>query len=58
MKELCCICGKTIVGYGHEAYPLKRGRCCNACNVQVIRKRIILSRQKDHDSKRPNHRAK
>ena len=32
----CCLCGKIIQGYGHNAEPLSKGVCCDECNVQVI----------------------
>mgnify|MGYP001232794598 FL=1 len=42
MKDsTCCICKKRFVGYGHNAEPIKKGQCCNACNVKVIEKRIF-----------------
>lgn len=28
----CVICGELIVGYGHNAVPVRDGRCCNSCN--------------------------
>ncbi|MCQ2793716.1 MAG: hypothetical protein MJ221_04885 [Bacilli bacterium] len=40
MKETCCICGKTIEGYGYNASPLADGRCCGDCHLLVHRKRI------------------
>jgi hypothetical protein len=41
---ICCsICGKDIDGYGNNAEPYKRGRCCNRCNKKyVIPHRIKL----------------
>ena len=36
----CVICGKTIVGYGHNAWPLAKGRACDECNMRVIVARI------------------
>ncbi len=35
-KEKCCICGKSIKGYGNETYPVKTGRCCDACNLKFV----------------------
>lgn len=41
----CCICGKQISGYGHNAAPLKDGRCCDKCNIEVLKKRIELAKK-------------
>jgi hypothetical protein len=38
----CCLCKKEIPveanGYaeGHNAEPLRKGRCCNECNLAII----------------------
>lgn len=40
-EHVCCICGKTFVGYGNNPYPIKNeGRCCDSCNQLVIQERI------------------
>ena len=39
-KQVCCICGKEYTGYGNNAEPYKKGRCCDECN----RKFVIPSR--------------
>ena len=37
----CSICGEKINGYGHNAYPVVEGTCCDKCNmVYVIPARI------------------
>ncbi len=36
----CCICGKTYIGYPHNAEPIKKGICCFYCNKKVIKARI------------------
>lgn len=43
-KNVCCICGKTIEGYGNNPYPVKEeGECCSECNAKhVIPARIAL----------------
>lgn len=38
--NVCCICGKTYEGYGYNADPLAKGRCCNECNADVIKRRV------------------
>ena len=38
--EECCLCGKYIEGYGNNAMPLVDGRCCDECNLLVIKERI------------------
>lgn len=48
MKE-CCLCGNKIYPqikvsgdyWGHNALPLKNGRCCDSCNAtKVIPERL------------------
>jgi hypothetical protein len=41
----CELCDGAIIGYGHNAYPIARGRCCDACNPQVVARRIELCRE-------------
>lgn len=46
----CVICGKEIQGYGNNAIPLKKGRCCDDCNIKyVIPKRIELIKGKKNE---------
>ncbi len=35
-QEKCCICGKLIKGYGNEAYPVAKGKCCDECNKNKV----------------------
>lgn len=35
-EEVCCICGEEIEGYGTNAEPYKKGKCCDACNVKFV----------------------
>lgn len=36
-KQKCCICGKPFIGYGNNPAPIKhKGRCCDACNGQMV----------------------
>lgn len=36
-KEVCCICGRVINGYGNNPDPFKRrGRCCDKCNSAYV----------------------
>ena len=41
----CCLCGNQIEDkYGHNAEPLKSGRCCADCNqTKVIPARMKIS---------------
>ena len=58
--HVCAICGKNYHGFGNNAEPLKTGRCCDACNVLVIEKRMEnLSRglPRDHRDDNPNPSA-
>ena len=32
----CVICKKKIIGYGHNAEPIKSGECCDECNYSVV----------------------
>ena len=32
----CLICGAEYAGFGHNAYPLIKGRCCDDCNEQYV----------------------
>ena len=37
----CVLCRINGIGYGHNAQPLSRGRCCDSCNrLRVIPYRI------------------
>lgn len=40
MSERCAICGGPIEGYGNNADPLAKGKCCDRCNAKVISARI------------------
>lgn len=40
----CCLCGNEIKGYGNNPEPLTdEGRCCDACNENVIRFRMLVT---------------
>lgn len=32
----CCLCGKKYEDWGHNAMPLKDGRCCAMCNAMKV----------------------
>lgn len=32
----CVICKKEITGYGNNAAPVRKGRCCDNCNATVV----------------------
>lgn len=32
----CSICGKEYKGYGNNAEPVNKGKCCDKCNFQVV----------------------
>ena len=38
MKRIkCCLCGKTINGFGNNPYPLaNEGQCCDDCNWNLV----------------------
>lgn len=36
-KEVCCICGEELDGYGNNPEPYKQsGKCCDACNLKFV----------------------
>lgn len=42
MEKKCCICGKEFIGHGNNAEPIKKGTCCDSCNMKyIIRSRIV-----------------
>ena len=46
--NICSICGQNYEGFGNNAWPINEGRCCDACNMLVIERRIQdLVRAKD-----------
>ena len=34
--KICTLCKRPFTGYGNNPLPLANGRCCNACNLQVV----------------------
>lgn len=32
----CVICKEEYEGYGNNANPVKKGLCCDKCNMEVI----------------------
>ena len=32
----CSICGDTFEGFGNNAEPVSKGRCCDRCNTYKI----------------------
>ena len=37
MKDVCCFCGKPLVGYGNDPSPIViKGKCCDECNSNYI----------------------
>lgn len=47
--QKCVICGETFDGYGNNAEPVKKGICCDVCNVKYV---IPARINKMHDSKK------
>lgn len=44
-EYVCCICGETYSGYGHNPHPVKHGgECCPECSQQVLKARVQLSK--------------
>jgi len=38
--KVCILCKKKYEGYGNNASPLKKGKCCDECNIKVIQARV------------------
>ena len=36
MELRCCICGTEFVGYGNNAEPIRKGVCCDKCNMRYV----------------------
>jgi hypothetical protein len=34
--KVCDICSQSYKGYGHNAAPVKEGRCCDTCHWHVV----------------------
>lgn len=34
--QKCSICGRRFEGFGHNAYPINEGRCCNMCQGRIV----------------------
>ena len=49
MSQKCVICGETFDGYGNNAEPVKKGICCDVCNIKYV---IPARINKMHDSKK------
>jgi hypothetical protein len=46
LRPLCSLCGKIYRDYGHNAWPLNEGRCCDDCNnTKVLPERIARLHQ-------------
>ena len=56
LKQKCCLCDSTFLGYGNNAEPLEKGgRCCDSCNFTKVipfRITILTNREKREDEKR------
>ena len=35
MKK-CSICKKKYAGWGNNAEPINKGRCCDDCNFKIV----------------------
>lgn len=35
-KQICSICGRTLIDNGNNSEPIFEGRCCNECNSRVV----------------------
>ena len=50
MEFKCCICGRTVKGFGNNPWPVDNredARCCDECNeAEVIPARIVQIMEK------------
>jgi len=62
MTKLCCICYARYIGYGHNAQPVREGRCCDECNSKVVfpmrvirakRMEVLISETKARQEENP-----
>lgn len=35
-EKKCVICGKKFGNFGNNALPVKKGLCCDDCNLRVV----------------------
>lgn len=42
MENTCSICNEKYEGFGNNAQPINDGRCCDACNQEVIYQRFQM----------------
>ena len=36
---ICCFCGKKVIGWGNDPWPLKTGKmeeCCDECDMSMV----------------------
>ena len=52
METKCCICGKEIIGFGNNPWPVKdSGCCCDECNsTVVVQTRIVMLARRRTDN--------
>jgi hypothetical protein len=34
--KTCSICHEHYIGFGNNAWPVNKGRCCDECNAHVV----------------------
>jgi len=39
------MCHDAFSGWGHNADPITKGRCCDDCNIKVIKARILVLKE-------------
>ena len=47
----CCICGKEVIGFGNNPYPLchiedYKSICCDDCDQIVLKARMLMAFKK------------
>lgn len=53
-KQICCLCGDEYTDWGHNAQPVRDGRCCGYCNALIVipmrMRRLGLGRKEKPDA--------
>lgn len=39
-EKVCSICFQEYEGFGNNAEPINKGRCCDECNNSVVQARL------------------
>ncbi len=42
----CVLCKESFQGFGNNAEPIAKGKCCDRCNLKVVTVRLYNMREK------------